>query len=349
MKIRAFTLIELLVVIAIIAILAALLFPAFAQAKVAANRAKTLSNYKQTATSFTLYLGDNNDHYPFAWSPRLSTGHWRSSAGNFLDSTTSSPPESIISVPQGWEGFSPYNDPDRMAEDALMWANSISPYHKAPAIYSASGLTTISVDFSPQHPVREPELVNLTFNGFLHTLSSSAVSQPSSHVLAWQGYYNTNLQGFAYSNPELFCYDINKPCVFNPSSLPQQALPSLDPQGVGFNFYSNFPIKASSVYTYNHSMIQVYDDSHVRSIPMQAAHLSASSTGAIPRLGTINQNQPFTRFDSDQGPDEGVPFYVSYCDAAYDGAPVTSANVGYSCFWRPDATHTETPVTASDY
>ena len=61
MKRNAFTLIELLVVIAIIAILAAILFPVFAQAKVAAKRTQTLSNFKQTATAHIIYMGDYDD------------------------------------------------------------------------------------------------------------------------------------------------------------------------------------------------------------------------------------------------------------------------------------------------
>lgn len=52
---RAFTLIELLVVIAIIAILAAILFPVFAQAKEAALKTGCLSNAKQIAIAHTLY------------------------------------------------------------------------------------------------------------------------------------------------------------------------------------------------------------------------------------------------------------------------------------------------------
>jgi prepilin-type N-terminal cleavage/methylation domain-containing protein/prepilin-type processing-associated H-X9-DG protein len=61
MKKEAFTLIELLVVIAIIAILAAILFPVFAQAKMAAKKTQSLSNLKQIGFAWTLYMGDYDD------------------------------------------------------------------------------------------------------------------------------------------------------------------------------------------------------------------------------------------------------------------------------------------------
>lgn len=63
---RAFTLIELLVVIAIIAILAAILFPVFAQAKEAAKKTACLSNTKQISLGLNMYIGDNDDVYPGA-------------------------------------------------------------------------------------------------------------------------------------------------------------------------------------------------------------------------------------------------------------------------------------------
>ena len=61
MKSRGFTLIELLVVISIIAILAAILFPVFAQAKEASKKTACLANMKQLGLGLQLYLNDFDD------------------------------------------------------------------------------------------------------------------------------------------------------------------------------------------------------------------------------------------------------------------------------------------------
>ncbi|MES2465576.1 MAG: prepilin-type N-terminal cleavage/methylation domain-containing protein, partial [Armatimonadota bacterium] len=59
-----FTLIELLVVIAIIAILAAILFPVFAQAREKARQTSCLSNVKQICLALNMYAQDADETYP---------------------------------------------------------------------------------------------------------------------------------------------------------------------------------------------------------------------------------------------------------------------------------------------
>ncbi|MBW3622103.1 MAG: DUF1559 domain-containing protein [Armatimonadetes bacterium] len=65
-KKRGFTLIELLVVIAIIAILAAILFPVFAQARERARTSSCLNNTKQMGIAVYTYMQDWEDHFPSA-------------------------------------------------------------------------------------------------------------------------------------------------------------------------------------------------------------------------------------------------------------------------------------------
>ena len=101
---KGFTLIELLVVIAIIAILAAILFPVFAQAREKARQTSCLSNVKQIGTAVQLYVDDYDETLPFGfkqtgwpgaeWNeyPRLKlgpiqdpNGSWGPSYTTYLD------------------------------------------------------------------------------------------------------------------------------------------------------------------------------------------------------------------------------------------------------------------------
>jgi prepilin-type N-terminal cleavage/methylation domain-containing protein/prepilin-type processing-associated H-X9-DG protein len=86
-----FTLIELLVVIAIIAILAAILFPVFAQARDKARQATCLSNEKQIGTAAMMYVQDYDEYYPVRYGATPAPGArqmtWKDMLAPYLKNT----------------------------------------------------------------------------------------------------------------------------------------------------------------------------------------------------------------------------------------------------------------------
>lgn len=92
---KGFTLIELLVVIAIIAILAAILFPVFAQAREKARQTSCLSNQKQIGTALIMYVQDYDETFP--------AGERLNRAGSpGLPQTPDSALQAFFHTGQGW-------------------------------------------------------------------------------------------------------------------------------------------------------------------------------------------------------------------------------------------------------
>jgi prepilin-type N-terminal cleavage/methylation domain-containing protein len=108
----AFTLIELLVVIAIIAILAAILFPVFAQAKEAAKKTTCVSNTKQTALAAIMYAGDYDDTLP---------RHDNNGSCLYGESPCATP---------DWGNFTPPTPGNYAAGNTAMYWGAIQPYVK---------------------------------------------------------------------------------------------------------------------------------------------------------------------------------------------------------------------------
>lgn len=131
---RAFTLIELLVVIAIIAILAAILFPVFAQAREKARQTACLSNMKQVGLALRMYMEDYDERLFFRTSSNP-------------DST-----RSHIAVPR--------TQPDY---NALQWWNVLMPYIKNQQIFKcpSDGNATLSPDANGNLIIRRSLVASL--------------------------------------------------------------------------------------------------------------------------------------------------------------------------------------------
>jgi len=202
---RAFTLIELLVVIAIIAILAAILFPVFAQAKEAAKKTVALSNAKQTGTAANIYLADYDDNFPFATPALNNVFYW-----GYLWPY----PENAIAN-GGWNSAFARN----LA--AGSWGNTIQPYMKSRDLTEA-GLVRPNIG-DQFEPGVAPGKGGLTMNGLMNLYSATAVVNPSAAVAFWGGNGNTTYTGRVVANPEMLC-GAGSDCRFNPSGYPQAGM-----------------------------------------------------------------------------------------------------------------------------
>ena len=155
LKTKAFTLIELLVVIAIIAILAAILFPVFAQAKLAAKKTVALSNAKQVALAQYMYMNDYDDHliksyYGFPAAPACA---WSTVSGVYYDWRYAIQPyqknAGILADPTNPFNAPIYNEPALSGVPAAQEVYYSSNYASNDAVIGFAGGECASAQYCP--------------------------------------------------------------------------------------------------------------------------------------------------------------------------------------------------------
>ncbi len=283
---RAFTLIELLVVIAIIAILAAILFPVFAQAREAAKQTAAISNAKQAATSLVLYTGDNDDYLPCALVPNLSNPAVIAYRVN----------DDSVQNPSGW--FT--TDPLLVAEHSLMWNNTTEPYRKNYDVLNAQmpEVRIVGGNWTAAYsaPVRRPVGAHFTMNGFLHNYTIGAVDAPSKLPLLWEGMGKISRLGASMANPRLNC-NATGPCVYNPGGMPQAGATGNGMYTITYPSTTNIP-NPPSHWSFKQGSIFVSTDTSARYVALGRGNQSVfpASTNTVNFYQSLNARGQIDQF-----------------------------------------------------
>ncbi|MFM9874070.1 MAG: prepilin-type N-terminal cleavage/methylation domain-containing protein [Fimbriimonadaceae bacterium] len=283
---KAFTLIELLVVIAIIAILAAILFPVFSQAKVAAKRTQYLSQSKQAGTAIVIYMTDYDDLFPLGTVPDLTQAVQPSyrNAANYSAS------------PADWCNLAA--QPTLQAESALVWHNSTEPYRKNYAMLNPSNdkrsftSGTLAGCYLAGARVKNPQGSNMSFNGFLQGMSQDNLAAISKLTMIWPGMGTYTYDGFAAVSPRLNCPIQGVNCVYNPAGRPQDS-PSGSAYGMAFE------VAGPSWHAFGQGSVHVMADTSAKYIPYGSGNNASGN-------GRLIAQQPWQFLDS-QGRIPTVP------------------------------------------
>lgn len=180
---KAFTLIELLVVIAIIAILAAILFPVFAQAKMAAKKASCLSNVKEVTLAGVMYAGDADDTFV-----ANGEGMVPSNADNWWTMQPYTGQSDFYGNPYGaGAGGNPPNQAPLGFMDPLAvqnWGRETQPYVKSiDLLVSPGAANDTDPKFAPVANNSKAGRTSYMMNGCASAMSTTAVSKPADQVL----------------------------------------------------------------------------------------------------------------------------------------------------------------------
>lgn len=271
---KAFTLIELLVVIAIIAILAAILFPVFAQAKLAAKKTQAISNVKQIGTSMMIYSSDYDDHFPFAVPPNSAAGTWRNS--QWLD------------TPADWRpGITGSGYPDR----ELFYANSLQPYIKNQQIFEGPGQTVYEVT-STAGNLKPLQRNTFGMNGFLGLLSQTQIEDVANCPMLYPNMGAVSVDGFGIASPQPVCpATTDQICSFTTAT----------------SYYWYLPTGTTSAWTYGNGTVFTRADTSAKFRRIGGAQDGVTWNNSAPYY----TQDPYNRYSAAK---KGIPVSMVGCD-----------------------------------
>ncbi len=289
---RAFTLIELLVVIAIIAILAAILFPVFAQAREKARQTSCVSNLKQLGTAANMYVQDYDETLP-------------------------------LSVPDNTRGS--FTTPaDRNATSAVglvrrqsYWSNSIQPYVKNWGVDVCPSAPDDTSDFNVSRAQANGVGLTYTYNGYLNQWSLAGSPAPADTILFTSGMGKMTMPGFG----NVFPIPTGDPSGAKPGcafTYPQGGSPSwrftrtgVDQCAYGFNFRHTW-------WVHNRGENFTYLDGHSKYItaPSNRSPWAAVDATGIPQSLWISGT-----------PGDGTFYYMFWPEVQYYEECVVMKNI----------------------